>query len=88
MIKVNSRIYLISRCHLYSVINVCSINSKMLWPLVFFAGGIQDVLENTQRKFTSGFVGCISDLTLAEDYPMKLVEKAQSGRNVHSCSVT
>jgi hypothetical protein len=44
-----------------------------------------EVSQNSMRKFSTGFIGCIKDMMLAEEYQFSLVEKAQSGSNIETC---
>ncbi|XP_033738487.1 pikachurin-like [Pecten maximus] len=60
----------------YTMLNT----NKML-----YVGGMPNVSQNTLRKFTQGFDGCIASLMLAEDYDIRLVEEAQNGRNILPC---
>jgi hypothetical protein len=45
-----------------------------------------EVSQNSMRKFSTGFIGCIKDMMLAEEYQFSLVEKAQSGSNIETCT--
>lgn len=45
-----------------------------------------DIAQTTGKKFILGFVGCVRDITLAEEYDMEIVSGAQSGRNILQCS--
>ncbi|KAK6179410.1 hypothetical protein SNE40_011777 [Patella caerulea] len=51
-----------------------------------YLGGMTDVAEKTLGKFTTGYTGCIKDITLATDFKVKLIGHAQSGRNVNQCT--
>lgn len=53
---------------------------------MLYIGGMADIFQNSMKKFSTGFVGCLKDMMLAEDYQFNLVEKAQSGNNIKSCS--
>ena len=45
-----------------------------------------EVSQNSMQKFSTGFIGCIKDMMLAEEYQFSLVEKAQSGSNIEACT--
>lgn len=53
---------------------------------ILYIGGMPDVSQRTLKKFTSGYNGCLQDLTLAEDYRLQMVQSAQNGQNVLRCS--
>lgn len=61
---------------------------EIIKSLVYFIflGGMPDVSQRTLKKFTSGYNGCLQDLTLAEDYRLQMVQSAQNGQNVLRCS--
>lgn len=47
---------------------------------------MDNIVLGTLHKYSSGFVGCIANVTLATDYPVVLVEDADLGsRNVAQC---
>jgi len=50
------------------------------------AGGMDSIVLGTLHKYTSGFVGCLSNVTLANDYSIDLIADADDGRNVRQCS--
>lgn len=50
-----------------------------------FLGGMTDILHLSFGKYSSGFVGCISQLTLATDFHLRLVSQADSGLNIEAC---
>jgi hypothetical protein len=52
---------------------------------VCLAGGMPQVAQSTVGKFSSGFIGCISNLTLATDYKVDLMDEVRDGRNVEQC---
>jgi hypothetical protein len=47
---------------------------------------MEDVVHNTMLKYTKGFVGCISDVTLATDYHIDLMAEVSEGQNILECS--
>jgi len=48
---------------------------------------MDSVVLGTLHKYSSGFVGCLSNVTLAADYSIDLIRKtATDGRNVRQCS--
>lgn len=53
---------------------------------ILYIGGMPEVSQNSMRKFSTGFIGCIKDMMLAEEYQFSLVEKAQSGSNIETCT--
>lgn len=52
---------------------------------IFFSGGLPDVSHNTKSMYKTGFQGCIRDVVLANDFPLKLTESATSGQGVTQC---
>ncbi|KAL5016942.1 hypothetical protein ScPMuIL_006531 [Solemya velum] len=52
---------------------------------IVYIGGMPDISQTTGKKFTLGYVGCVRDITLAEEYDMEIVSGAQSGRNILHC---
>lgn len=54
--------------------------------ILYFVGGMPEVSQNSMQKFSTGFIGCIKDMMLAEEYQFSLVEKAQSGSNIEACT--
>ena len=49
-------------------------------------GGMDNIVLGTLHKYLSGFVGCLSNVTLATDYSIDLIRDADDGRNVRQCS--
>ena len=47
---------------------------------------MEEIVHNTLKKYKSGFVGCISNVTLATDYTIDLIKQAASGQNIQQCS--
>lgn len=39
----------------------------------------------TSLKYTSGLVGCVTDVVLGGDLRLSLLSMATTGRNVHKC---
>ena len=70
------------------------------WPVLSGAGGMDNIVLGTLRKYSTGFVGCLSnvtlaavpagsrghDVTLAADYAIDLTGDADDGRNIRQCS--
>jgi len=56
----------------------------MIWWCV--AGGMDNIVLGTLHKYSSGFVGCLSSLTLATDYSVDLFDGADDGRNLRQCN--
>jgi len=54
--------------------------------VVHAAGGMDNIVLGTLNKYASGFVGCLSNVTLAADYAIDLIADADDGRNVRQCS--
>lgn len=52
---------------------------------VVYLGGMPNVGEGTGHLFTSNYDGCVKDMLLGTDLQVKLLEDAQSGRNVLQC---
>ena len=50
------------------------------------AGGMDNIVLGTLRKYSTGFVGCLSNVTLAADYAIDLTGDADDGRNIRQCS--
>lgn len=50
-----------------------------------YIGGLPDVSYNTQSLYKTGFQGCVRDVVLANDFPLKLTESATSGQEVTQC---
>lgn len=50
-----------------------------------YIGGVPDPLHLTIGKYSTGFVGCISELYLNRDYGVHLVSDAQGGLNIEAC---
>ena len=48
---------------------------------------VDQLSQKTLRKFTTGFVGCISNLTLAATHHVKLMDDVTDGENVRECGV-
>ncbi|XP_078656989.1 pikachurin-like isoform X2 [Branchiostoma floridae x Branchiostoma belcheri] len=51
-----------------------------------FLGGMNNIVMDTGRHYTRGIVGCISHVTLATDYHIRLYEEATAGQNIVECS--
>ena len=53
-----------------------------------FAGGMpsDSLAHKTLKKFTSGFQGCIANVTLATDYKINLMHDVIDGENIKQCS--
>ncbi|KAG1699824.1 Pikachurin [Nymphon striatum] len=51
-----------------------------------YIGGVEEINVSTNGKFKSGLVGCISNVTLATDYHVQLMNQAIRGLNIQSCS--
>jgi len=49
------------------------------------AGGMDNIVLGTLHKYSSGFVGCLSNVTLASDYAVNLIRDAVDGRNIRQC---
>ncbi|KAI8509776.1 hypothetical protein Bbelb_122040 [Branchiostoma belcheri] len=49
-------------------------------------GGMNNIVMDTGRHYTRGIVGCISHVTLATDYHIRLYEEATAGQNIVECS--
>jgi len=56
------------------------------WPVLSGAGGMDNIVLGTLRKYSTGFVGCLSNVTLAADYAIDLTGDADDGRNIRQCS--
>ena len=57
-----------------------------MWPSwQLSAGGMEDIVHNTLRKYTIGYQGCISSATLATDYRLQLIDDADDGSNISRC---
>ncbi|KAK7495830.1 hypothetical protein BaRGS_00012820, partial [Batillaria attramentaria] len=52
---------------------------------VVYLGGMPNVAEGTGRVFTSNYEGCVKDMLLGTDLEVKLLQHAQSGRNILQC---
>jgi len=50
-----------------------------------FSGGMDNIENATLNKYKNGMVGCISDLILDTDYPVKLVQMSTAGKNIKHC---
>ena len=53
------------------------------------AGGmkVNEMAEKTLKKFTTGFEGCISSLTLSATHHVQLMDDVMDGENVRECPV-
>lgn len=51
-----------------------------------YVGGMEDIVLSTKKRFKSGFVGCVSNITLATDYHIDLIGEAAEGQNIQQCS--
>jgi len=49
------------------------------------AGGMDNIVLRTLRKYSAGFVGCLSNVTLAADNSIDLIVNADEGRNIRQC---
>ncbi|XP_060046950.1 pikachurin [Erinaceus europaeus] len=50
-----------------------------------YVGGMKEVALRTDRRYTSGLVGCVSHFTLSADYHIDLVDDAGDGKNIKMC---
>jgi hypothetical protein len=50
-----------------------------------FSGGMDNIENASLNKYKNGMVGCISDLILDTDYPVKLVQMSTAGKNIKHC---
>lgn len=65
-------------------------STNLDWPVVMFwcgyiLGGLEDPRHQSMNKYTEGFVGCLTDLVLAGNYRVSLLQEASEGRNVDYC---
>ena len=60
--------------------------SKIVRLTASISGGMPEISQNTLKKFTSGYDGCLQDFTLTKDYRLQMVQSAQNGQNVIRCS--
>jgi len=51
-----------------------------------YIGGMEEVLHQTFKKYTTGFNGCVTNVTLATDYHIDLMAEAAEGRNIVKCA--
>ncbi|XP_061175117.1 pikachurin-like [Saccostrea echinata] len=51
-----------------------------------YIGGMPDVSYNTMSLYETGFVGCIRDVILSNDFPVKLMESATEGQRISQCA--
>jgi len=47
---------------------------------------MEEVLHQTFKKYTTGFSGCVTNITLATDYHIDLMAEAAEGRNIVKCA--
>lgn len=52
---------------------------------IVYLGGMPSVTEGTGHLFTSNYEGCVKNVLMGTDFEVKLLEHAQSGRNVVQC---
>ena len=52
----------------------------------YFSGGMEDISVQTNRRYLSGFIGCVTNVTLATDYKIDLMADATYGQNINRCS--
>ncbi|GLG97431.1 Uncharacterized protein GBIM_04195 [Gryllus bimaculatus] len=50
-----------------------------------YLGGMADIERATLRKYTSGMVGCISDLILDTDYHVQLMHMSTASKSIERC---
>jgi hypothetical protein len=50
-----------------------------------FLGGLEDIAISTRRRHRKGIIGCVSHITLATDYHVKIVTQASKGVNIRPC---
>ena len=65
------------------------LNYYLINILLVTIGGmhVDQLAHNTLKKFTTGFEGCISDLTLAAKHHVDLMEDVEDGENIHECTL-
>ncbi|KAM3868180.1 pikachurin isoform 2-T2 [Diretmus argenteus] len=51
-----------------------------------YVGGMKEIALHTNRQYMGGLVGCVSHFTLSTDYHLALVEDADDGKNINTCS--
>ncbi|ESO11987.1 hypothetical protein HELRODRAFT_63300, partial [Helobdella robusta] len=56
-------------------------------PGSIFLGGMEDIVQRTLKRYKSGLVGCLQNVTLGGDLGIHLVEDALEGSNINSCGV-
>jgi D-aminopeptidase len=49
------------------------------------AGGLEDVPNVATRVQKNGIIGCISHMTLSQDYHVKLITQATKEVNIRTC---
>lgn len=55
------------------------------FPLVSSSGGIEEVQQESRARHKNGIIGCISHMTLSQDYHMKLIAQATKEVNIRTC---
>lgn len=50
-----------------------------------FLGGLEDTAMQTNNRYEKGFIGCISNMTLDENYYVDLVQNSERGINIRTC---
>ncbi|XP_070563063.1 pikachurin-like [Ptychodera flava] len=50
-----------------------------------YLGGMNDIVELSQRRYASGLSGCLQSVTLATDYHLDLIADATDARNIKEC---
>lgn len=46
---------------------------------------MDDIVHGTLHKYSTGFVGCIANVTLATDFQVDLIAEADEGSNIAQC---
>lgn len=59
---------------------------ELMLCMTIFSGGMDDIVHSTLKKYTSGLVGCISNVTLATNFHIDLIGQASDGQNIKACS--
>lgn len=49
------------------------------------SGGLEDTAMQTNNRYEKGFIGCISNMTLDENYNVNLVPQSERGINIRTC---
>ena len=50
-----------------------------------FLGGIEEIHQESRARHKNGIIGCISHMTLSQEYHIKLIAQATKEVNIRTC---